>query len=171
MTNINLFESAQGKNNFKQNNFGGMKTFLVPIIVLVSVFVIFGVAKLYLMYLSGENEKISLEISTEIKNMSGKNVDRVSDFNERMSRAAKEVSLRDDYNGYLSELESLMVSGSRVNSFKYSLSRAEMTLTADNFKTVARQIMSFKGSKYFKDLKVENTSRNKDGKIELGLKK
>ena len=171
MTSINLFESAQGKNEFKQGNVFSEKTFLVPLIVLIVIIVIFGGAKLYLSYLSGQNEKIIMEKNAEAGAMSGKNVDRVADFNERMLIAAKESSSINDYGSYLSELEGLMVGGARAGSFNYSSNGVEIKIIADNFKTVARQIMSFEGSKNFNDLKVGSASRDKDGNIELTLKK
>jgi len=172
MTNINLFESAQGKNNSKQGgNFGGGRVFRVPIIVLVSVFAIFGGLKLYLAYLSGAEKKVEAEIAVQAETLKGKNVDRVADFSERLPKALEESSLRSDYSEYLRELEGLIVSGARVESFDYSAENSEIKIIADNFKTVSRQALSFKNSKNFKELNVKETSRDKDGNIRLDLVK
>ena len=171
MTNINLFESAQGKNSLRRDGTGIGKELTLPIVVLAIVLVIFGLSKLYLMYLNNGISKVEEEKQTEAAAISGKNVDRVADFDGRMTTALTESSSGGNYGEYLTELENLMVAGARVDSLTYSKEGVELVMVADNFKTVARQAMSFKNSKYFKDLKMGKTSRDESGNIEFDLKK
>jgi hypothetical protein len=171
MSNINLFESAQGKKDPGQDGFRGGKALAIPLTILIGVFLILGAAKLYASYLSGQKSKIDQENTTEVNNFNGKNVDRVADFDARMRKSSKEAEDRINYDDYFKELENLMVSGAQVESFNYSQDKIDLKLTADSFQTVARQVMSFKNSTNFKNLKVSSTSRNSQGKILFELTK
>lgn len=171
MANIDLLQSAQGRKTFNQRGLWGMKALFVPLIVLVVAVALFAAAKFYSSYLSGEKSKIDQENQMEMSNLIGKNVDRVVDFKERMDLALKESSAKEDYNSYLKELESLMINGARLDSLKYSSKGIDMILIADNFKTLARQNLSFRNSKYFKDLKMGQASRDENGNIKVTLKR
>ncbi|MFA5777492.1 MAG: hypothetical protein WC906_03575 [Parcubacteria group bacterium] len=164
MNNINLFESAQGGNNIKQR-FGGGKALIVPVVLLIGVFIVLVLLKWYSSNLSNQKASLVQENELEMATLSGKNADRIVDFEKRMERAADESSSRDDYSKYLEELEGIMVSGAKVNSFTYSPNAVKIELTTDNFQTVARQVLSFKNSNNFKNLKINNTSRSEDGEI------
>jgi type II secretory pathway component PulL len=170
MNNINLFESAQGGNNIKQR-FGGGKAFIIPVMLLVGVFIVLGLLKWYSSSLDSQKTNLVQENESELATLSGKNVDRVVDFEKRMEKASKESSSRAEYSKYLEELESLMVSGVRVNSFMYSSDAAKIELAVDNFQAAARQALSFKNSNDFKNLKIKSTSRSEDGKIVVNLEK
>lgn len=170
MTNINLLESAEGKNNQDQKSLGG-KALFIPLAVLLAVLLAFGGAKFYLSSLEKEKSGIDGEVKSESANLSGKSVDRAADFQERMKKAAEEVSSKENYENYLEELEALIVNGAKVESLKYSQTGAEMAITADDFKTVARQVLSFKQSKFFKDLKAGGATRDKEGKVSFTLSK
>ncbi|MDO8529218.1 MAG: hypothetical protein Q7S18_00950 [bacterium] len=170
MTNINLLESAEGKDTQGQKKLGG-KALFVPLAVLLAVFLAFGGAKFYLSSLDKEKNQIDGEIKLESANLNGKNVDRVADFQERMKKAAGESSSKENYESYLEEMETLVVSGARVESLQYSPEEIAIAMTADNFKTMARQVLSLKQSKFFRDLKTGGASRKEDGKISFTLGK
>jgi flagellar basal body-associated protein FliL len=172
MTNINLLHSVESSENPGKKSLIREKVLFIPLAVLVGIFLIFGAAKFYIFYLSNQKIKIDKENQMELSNLSGKNVDRIVDFENRMETASKEVSSRNDYDSYLKELENLMVNGARLDSFKYTSQSTELVLVADNFKTAARQILSFKNSNYFKDLSLAGQiARDKDGNIQFTLKK
>lgn len=170
MSNINLLESIE-KNNSRNKKFILGASFVLPVIILVVVFSLLIGEKLYLAYLGSKNEKIIKQNELEMSNLSGKNVDRVVNFERRMELGLKELKSKEDYGDYLKELESLMVSGARVNSLEYSSVGIELIASADNFNTVARQILSLKNSSHFNNLKMSTTSRNEDGSIEFTMKK
>jgi len=170
MTNINLLESVE-KNDSQNKKFVLGKAFVFPAVVLIGIFLLLIGAKLYLAYLKNKNEKIIEENKLEVSNLSGKNVDRIVNFERRMELGLKELSSKENYDNYLKELESLMVSGASVNSLVYSSSGIELTILADNFNTVARQMLSFKNSSYFRDLKMDKTLRNENGSIMVIMKK
>jgi Tfp pilus assembly protein PilN len=169
MTNINLLQSAQGKDNANNKKFRMEKALIIPLVILVAVFSIFGAAESYSYYLS--KKKANLDNETKVlSNLSGKNVDRIVDFQERIDMAAKDASSKADYNAYLKDLENSVVSGAIVTSLTYGSGGIEVEINADNFKTVARQMLSFRNSNYFKNLTIDKTSRNKDGRIQFSLK-
>jgi len=170
MTNINLLQSAQGKDIQNNKKFVMGKALVIPLVIVVIVFLVFGAEKSYSYYLS--NKKIKLDNETKsFSSLSGKNVDRIVDFQERTEMASKDALSKADYNAYLKELENTVVSGAIINSLKYGSEGIEVIIDADSFKTVARQVLSFKNSNYFKDLTVEKTSRDKEGKIQFILTK
>jgi hypothetical protein len=169
MSNINLLESAQGKKNNSRGILSG-KSFVIPVIILVFVFLIFGATKIYASYLDKKKASIDEENTQELANLSGKNVERIFDFTERLKLAKEKTLLKKNYNNYLKELEDGLVQGITVSSLKYSDSGVEVSMVADNFKVVAQQVLSFKKTNnYFKDLSISKTSRNEEGKIEFSL--
>jgi hypothetical protein len=170
MTDINLLESVE-KNGSRNRKFVLGTSFVVPVVVLVAIFSLLIGAKSYFFYLEKKNTALISENAVEMENLKGKNVDRVVNFDRRMELGLKEISSKEDYDNYLKELESLMVSGARIDSFRYSSSAVDLAVSADNFNTVARQILSFKNSSYFKDLKMGATSRNEDGSVKFTMKK
>lgn len=147
----------------------GGKALIFPFILLVFVFASLGAAKFYLSYLDKEKIKIDDEERMELANLSGKTVDRIADFQDRMKLAAKEAAAKKDYNDYLRELESSLVKGVRVNSFTYSPEKVSLEMTADNLKETARQALSFKNSRYYKELVLGATSVGEEDKIEFGF--
>lgn len=170
MSNINLLESIEKNGSQSRKNSWGA-SFIVPIVILITIFSLLFGAKIYLAYLKNKDEKIVKENELEMSNLSGKNVDRIINFERRMELGLKELSSKENYEDYLKELESLMVSGARVEFFKYSSNAIELIVSADNFNTVARQMLSFKNSSYFKDLKMDKTTKNDDGSIKFIMKK
>ena len=169
MTNINLLQSAQGKEDANNKKFKLEKALAIPLAILVAVFLIFGTAKYYSFYLSNKKANLDSEAKS-FSSLSGRNVDRIVDFQERADMAAKNALSKADYDIYLKDLESSVVSGAIINSLMYGSKGIEVTVNADNFKTVARQMLSFKNSNYFKDLVIEKTSRDKNGRIQFSLK-
>lgn len=165
MSNINLFESAQGKRSSDKGGFAGGKAFIIPFAVLVIVFAVFGAAKFYSWRLSQEKLAVEAQILSESSTLSGKNIDRVVNFDERMKLALKETSSKNNFSDYLKELENSMVSGAKVDSFKYSPEGSKINIVAFDFETMARQTLSFKKSKYFKDFKIGDASRDEEGKV------
>ena len=169
MTNINLLESAQGKKTSSGPGLG--KALSVPIIVLVAILAVWGGTKICSSYFLSQKNKVEEQNKLESANLSGKSIDRLVDFDERMRKSLEESSEKVNQEDYLRDLESAMITGSNIDSLKYSDGKIEVLLVADNFKTVARQILSFKNSKYFKDLRMDKTSRDEDGKIKYTLLK
>lgn len=169
MSNINLFESAQEKKGYNMK-FSG-KALAIPVIVLIITFSVLGAVKVGISYLEKQKNKIEQESQALEASLSGKNVDRVVDFEERMKKSQKIAFSRNDYGNYLDELETLVVSGARVSSLLYSSKEIEIEMVADNFQTIARQALSFKNSKYFKDLEMGDTNRNNEGGIGFLLAK
>jgi hypothetical protein len=171
MNNINLLESAQGKNGLNGSSIRRSGAFIIPFLILIFIFLAWGGTKFYSSHLTGQIAEENSKIQSETATLSGKNVDRVIDFNERMNRSLKETSSRSNINDCFKDLENSMVSGARIDSLSYSEDRIDIKVVADNFQTVARQILSFKNSNYFKDLKMAETSRDADGKVNFSFKK
>ena len=151
---------------------GGGKALFFPIVILAMAFLAFGGVKWYLYYLNKENNKLYEESSLQLSGLSGKNSDRIADFQNRMDVASKETTSRSNYEDYFKELESSIVSGVKVVSFGYSQDTIEITMSADSFETVAKQMLSFNKSKYFSGLTIDKTtSKDKDGKITFSMRK
>lgn len=170
MTNINLLESAQGRGASKNSIFG-IKSIYIPLLILFAILIVWGGSKAYLYYLSNQKGSIDEQNQQETANLNGKSADRIVDFNERMKKASEESAAKENYEDYLKELESIMVSGANIESLKYSNEKVEIVMVADSFKTVARQILEFKNSNHFKDLVMEKTSFNESGKVKFNLVK
>lgn len=170
MSNINLLQSAQEVDKIQKNKVFG-KSFFVPIVILIFVFLILGGVKFYSSYLKKEKTNLDTQVQAEYASLNGKTVNRVIDFQERIKKATEEMSSKANYSECLKELENSTVSGSKIVSLEYSPSSVEMKIAADNFKTVARQVMSFKQSNCFKDLSFGSTEREESGSILFTLKK
>ncbi|MFH0969463.1 MAG: hypothetical protein V1804_03070 [Patescibacteria group bacterium] len=170
MNNINLLESAQNKDGYNQDKKGKNSALVTSSLILILTFLVWGGAKFYSSYLDKQIAGLQSESQAESASLSGKSVDRVADFDERMNRALKESSSRSNFVNCLKDLENVVVSGARIDLVNYSKEKTEMKVAVDSFQTIARQILSFKNSQCFKDLEMGETTRDTNGKISFTLK-
>ncbi len=148
------------------------KSFLISMgLLIVSFGTLFGL-KAYNASLESNVDTVNSDITTQLAELNGDTVNRVIDFQERMSKideklAVKDVSVQDLF----PLVEKSMVSGAFLNTYAYDVSTKilSLSLTAPDFKTVARQVMSFKSVNVFKGVTVENASKTVDKGIKFDM--
>lgn len=170
MSNINLFKSVQEKEEAtKTIKMGGKAGFFLPFSFLMLVLLIYGGLLFYTKIVKGEAEKIKEQISVETKNLSSKDINRVADFKERLDNIEKENKNKSYPNDFFDQFRNLIVQGGQASDLTYAPDSATVNIVCDNFSTVAKQVLSFKGSDFFSDSRVDKIARNQDGKIILTL--
>lgn len=163
MTSINLYQAQTPKNEGVSKARYIDSGFIVSIGVLVLVLVSLGGAKIYLAELVKQNTQLENKIKEEqVSGLSGDMVDRAADFQQRldMIKASSEGA---SINNLLTDLSNFIVQGVVVDSFKYDKGAMEMTLKADNYVSLARQILSFKQQdEKYSNVTVINVRREED---------
>lgn len=165
---INLRQPIQTQGAEKGSGLLGSSAFL-SLGLIILVLLVFGGLRTYSSVLEGNIETTKAEISQESNSLPSPEVNRVISFQQRLDKIS-ELAVKNDPTMLLRELEKVSFPGTMITALKYSGRSVEVTLTADNFQTVAKQILSFKKSTYFQDVSTGATTRDTKGKIVFVLK-
>lgn len=147
MENINLAVGYGEKRN--RNVLGsGMRWIVVMTVLVVAVYLgLLG----FRAYLDSSNSALGTQYQSERQSFMNQDAMKVLDFSNRIAMA-KDLSPRQrDAVMDFRALESLIVPGVRVDSYTYDEDGESVTLkcVTEQYDTVAKQILSFKGSPYF----------------------
>lgn len=169
MSNINLFKSVEEKE--KETSSVKMKKggFLLPFSFLLLVLLVYVGLLAYSKVVRKGAEGVQEQISAETKSLSEKDINRVADFKERLDDIIKENKVKSYPNDFFDQFQALVIQGAQADSIDYLSDSATVDIACDNFSTVAKQILSFKGSEFFSDTKVGSITRDQDGKVVLSL--
>ncbi|MCX6765722.1 MAG: hypothetical protein NT136_02055 [Candidatus Moranbacteria bacterium] len=169
MTAINLSQPMQ------QGKAGARKVdpvdkgIYISLAVLIITLLIFGALKGATMWLNSETKVVNEKIAAGARNLEGKDVDRIADFQQRMLQIEKSISSEVNSNEMLKQTSQSMIQGSVVQSLKSTSGSLILEIASDNFLTAAKQVLSFKKSDYFNNVKVTAISRSKEGKVLITL--
>jgi|SRR6185369_11072048 len=172
MAGINLSQSEEkiGKEEKKERFYDRGLIFAVVFFLLVCA----GWAGLrfYNSYLDKQIGVLDANISSHSQELEGSAVDRIADFDMRLSLIAEKKVGEVDPNKIYSQLEGLMVPENSLLSYEYDKQDGVITFQAktDNFKHIAEQMMSLKSAGTFTDVKVDQIARDKSGKITFSIK-
>ncbi|MDD5084245.1 MAG: hypothetical protein PHT88_04965 [Candidatus Moranbacteria bacterium] len=107
-------------------------------------------------------------ITTHLKELESDSVNRVVDFQERLTNidaklAVKDISSQDMF----ALVEKSMVSGASLGSYVYNTEAKTLTvkIVASDFKIVAQQIMNFKSVSAFTSVIVSDALKGNDGVV------
>jgi hypothetical protein len=167
MANINLSQSSLERNNQESNSIFDKSLAISLFLIVVSFVALFGL-KVYNASVEKRTAALDADITTQLAVLEGDSVNRVVDFQERMSDIdAKLSSTTISPQDMFASIEKLMVSGAILDSYKYDVTKKTLALKvmSDDFKVVARQVMSLKSFNSFKNVTVESTSKDDTGKV------
>ncbi len=149
---------------------------LISCAVAIITGLIFGGLKFYNMNLNKKIEDIGAKIQNDAVYLNGSpkkdaDVDKVADFQKRLAKVNENISSRRNPKEVLDQLEKLIVGGVVLDSFACDQVKKSVKLVAqsDNFFAIARQLLSFKKSDYFSDVKISNVQRTETAKISFAI--
>ena len=143
MTDINLTtEQKYEKKGFLAEN-------IIPLlfVVLVLCMVAYGALVYYKSSLSKQVESKENQYTEEYAKLTIGNAKQVVDFQNRMDAIENVIKTRPNVVEGLQEIEKRMVSGVYVKSYEYSAATNQIVLVCatNNYRSVAEQILAFKG--------------------------
>lgn len=169
MTNINLSQSFREADAANQKKRPVDRGIYISISVLILVLLAFGILKGGTSWLNSKKKAVDISIASETRNLEGESVDRVADFQQRMNVIGDNISSKKDINKILGQIGQAMVQGSIVGSLQNTGELVSLNIVSDNFLVAAKQLLNFKKSSYFSNVKVKDVSRDQDGKVMFTL--
>lgn len=169
MTNINLYQRDFEKEHLVKNKKIADKGLIISVCVLLFTLLVLGGLKIYSRTIDDKISAVRNQIEGENKTIGLENTDmrRVADFQARMDVIEKNIASKTDPAINLEKIEKTIVAGSLLKSLEYSAGNFSLTLVTDNFQVMARQILSFKKSGFFKNVGIDKVYRSsEDNKIE-----
>ena len=176
MANIDLYQSIQEE----KGSVGGKKRIIdrgiwVAIAILAATFVVWGGLKFYGELLNRKIDDLNGQIAEESGRVKSSDIERVADFQGRVSVIKQNLPFKKDPSEFLGNLEKAVISGVVVNScnFEYGqdgkVNSMIMEASTDNFSLLAQQVLSLKNTDYFNNVGLGKITRGQDGKIKFSI--
>jgi len=167
MTTINLSQSVQ-QGPLKKTSFID-KGIFTSLVILVITLIIFGGLKLWTSRLQSQQAAIKSQTAEEVRGLEGSEVDQVVDFYERLGKIDQNIAPDNNPAGLLKQVETIVIPGSIITSLEFSEGSLSLKISTDNFVTAAKQLLAFKKSSGFSNVKIVEITRNNEGRIDLSL--
>lgn len=169
MTNINLSQSVKMETVSKQKSQSMHRGVFIPLGILVVTLLAFGAARIYIGVLDSKIAQTKKQTGDKLTEIGGADINKIMDLQNRMEKIAASIGLKKDPGELLSVIEEAMVSGNYLNVYDYDDSNAvvSLTVTANNFENMAKQILSLKGK--FNNVNLGTSSRDSDGNIRFDV--
>jgi Tfp pilus assembly protein PilN len=157
MSNLNLAtgtgEETRGPRLFN-------KSFVLSLVILILVLAIWGGLIAGQKYLDSKLAAAQTQYQSGYQKFLAGNAKEVADFNNRLQIANALLKNRADMGVYLSAMEKDLVPPAYLTSFKYDDTKNTLTVdgVADNYNTVAKQILSFKNDTLFSSVVPGNSN-------------
>lgn len=167
MSSINLAQSNPGGGDQGLHTIFDKSLVISLGLITVSLGTFFGLMA-YNSFLKKEMVSADSSISASLAELEGESVNRVVDFQDRMTNIDAQLTSTDIApQEMFASIEKLMVGGASLGSYKYDIKEKtlSMKIISGDFKTVAQQIINFKSSNSFKNVTVSNTSKGSDGTV------
>lgn len=137
------------------------------IIVLTAVVLV--CVKLAIPIVEERNSRVLDEIKTENNSLAQESkIDLVFDVQTRLNQIKKNLQIknnevsRPEMTDVLSNLATDSIAGVAVSLYKFENNKVTATFNATNFNDIAKQILNFKKSAYFKNANVISVGRGKE---------
>lgn len=151
MQSINLATEGEIKKD-SGSIFG--KSIIIAIAILIFVLILYAALLFLNRNLVSKFEVTNGQYKAEYNNFLEGNANKVIDYKNRSESAASLLDNNTSMGETFRKLEASLVPSIYLNSFEYDKLKKTITLSAvaDNFNTVAKQILSFKESGHFSDV-------------------
>ena len=170
MVNINL-QQIDSTKKVSSSSFVGTK-FYISMTIIALPLAVYGGLKMYSDSLAKKITDVKMQIQTESGQISDASLRRVANFKVSLDNVEKTILSQDNaYYDFFKYLQDSMVAGVVVTGVKYDLNVTEISLMADNFQSVAKQLASFKKNPVTASLEViSSDAKTEAGKIKFGVK-
>lgn len=167
MSSINLSQSNLERSHHESDTIFDKSLVISLSLIILSFGSLFGLSA-YNAVLEKNTVAVNENIATALKELESDSVNRVIDFQERLTNidaklVSKDVSSQDMF----ALIEKSMVSGASLGSYAYNAEEKTLTVKviASDFKVIAQQIMNFKSVSAFTSVLVSDASKGNDGVV------
>ncbi len=173
MVNTNLFQTKEAGEKAASGLLN--KNFFIYLVPLVAVLIVYGAGKIWSQSLDGQKTGLESGIERESSDLFNKDTERVADFQHRLDEIGASISTRRNPLDFLRWLEQNIIAGAAVSKLELSGDNLKMEIAADNYMTIAKQILAFKKSESSRDVRISALSRDSKGGVgfsaEISLRK
>lgn len=166
MANINLSQSHPARSGNNESSFDKSLAISIALIVF-SVGGWLGLSA-YNASLAKQASVKDQEITDKIAKLESTSVDRVIDFQERLTNVSGKLSMTDVSSQDMFVLvQKSMVAGASLDGYKYNTTDKTLTvkIVSNDFMIAARQVMNFKSNSSFKIVTVTDTKKQENGTV------
>ncbi len=166
MTSINFHQSSTDELSQSDNrNAVADKGFFISIGVLVVTLLVWGGFKFFHYRTVHNNEQMNEQIVQLQQSFSKDKVNRMVDLQQRLDVIKENFTTRQDANKMMDAIKNSMLPGVYVDSFSYENKLLEIDFIANDFLSIAKQVLSFKSSGNIDSLVVKDMKRTEKGII------
>lgn len=171
MAGVNLSQSMTASDGGSRKKARMSFGFPISIVLLVLTLLGWGGLRWYMSSLDGKITRLDAEIAANSTEFQSERVERIENFDARLSLLNTDPAEMIDPESILAKLESVMVPQVVLTEYEYNGEEKQVSVSGktDNFRYVAEQIISLKSDPMFSRVEVSSVSRDEDGKIEFTL--
>lgn len=170
MAGVNLSQSmAQGK---EKKRMLPTSSFPISIVLLLLTLAGWGGLRWYMYSLDQKIAELDATISVSGDRLLGESIDRVADFDARMTLLGSDPAELIDPEPLFAQLEALVVPQVLLTKYEYNDRDKVVVISGktENFRYIAEQIISLKSDPYFSNVRVGAIDRDDQGIIEFTLR-
>jgi hypothetical protein len=147
------------------------KSFVGVIVLTLIVLALWGALRFFLYRTDQDIEDLQAKIDSSQGALTGDAVARVASVGARLEHLGAYQEQAAGLKDAFGRLENLTLPAVRLTSFQYVDESGTTTIAgvADNYRTLAEQVLRYKGDEAWKTLKVTNIANTEDGKISFTL--
>lgn len=166
MANINLYQNEQTE---YQRERGGILNngMFVALAFALLTFLAYGGVEFYLRSINQKIEFLVQEEKNSRQALQEKDVNAAASFQQRMETISLNVDsfAKKDPAGIFESVQKTVIDGVVVSSLDFDGKEIGLSLVADNFETLSKQILNFKKSDFFEAVNVGSTSLGEEEKV------
>lgn len=171
MVDVNLHQAAERELRIKRNIPFFKTSPFISFSLLAIVLVLYGGTILYQKTLESKKANLAEAKEQELKTINTDAANEAIDFQTRLDSSLKNLEKKVSPKDTLDAMERMMVKGVFLNSLVNDTDSDKMEIEAvsDGFKTTASQMLSFKKSEIFSDVRINESGRDEDGRVVFSL--
>ncbi|MDD3498257.1 MAG: hypothetical protein PHH24_01975 [Candidatus Moranbacteria bacterium] len=171
MVDVNLHQAAEKELRIKRSVPFFKTSPFISFSLLAIVLILYGGTILYQKVLESKSAELAQAKEQELKTINADAANEAIDFQNRLDSSLKNLEKKVSPKDTLDALESMMVKGVFLNSLVNNTDSNKMEIEAvsDGFKTTASQMLSFKKSDIFTDVRINESGRDENGRVVFSM--
>lgn len=168
MTTINLQQEQQNTTRAGAQMRARIIAVSSPLIIILIAWAVLAVEN-YLVLQKDQELLMQISASSATLN-SDKSVENILDLQDRLKKIKDNLGSKIEINEVLNKITSTIVSGVTLSSYVHTDKKLLLTLNANNFDSIAKQVFSFKQVDFLSEIEVKSVSRDEEGvKCEVAM--
>ena len=167
MADINLHQVAEKELRIKRSSSIMKSSTFISFGLLFLILLIYGATILYRSSLENTKANIIQAKEKELKSIDTKSINELIDFQLRLDGTTANLENKNNPKDTLDAIERLIVKGVFLNKLVRNdvENKVEIEAVCDSFKLAASQMLSFKKSDVFSNVKITDSGRDDSGRV------